>query len=187
MNLFLVERDLELLVQALSDNRCHNQAKEIVQVLSTVVMDRMGESILKHDGKAMKRAHPHHPLTVWAGSSGQAFRLMYDVAVHCLKEHYYRFNTVSNCKIQLAQLKEFRYSIPNLDNSTYCLCLPDNYVTAAGSKIISDLESTVKLYRHYCFYMKRMQLDKYTRRGLPPWLVEASKIKYIWCSEPVPF
>ena len=187
MNLFLVERRDELIAQALNDKRLHNQAKECCQLMVTACIVRGIGSVTKANGELAKGWTPNHPMCKWVAGSGQAYRLTYDVAVQCLIEHYYRFGTVSTLTHQLRQLKQYRNSIPDLDNFTYCLCLPDEYIQAVGSKYTDDLEVAVKCYRHYCYYNKRMQLDQYTKRDLPPWLVSASKIRYPWCSEPVPF
>lgn len=186
MNLFLTERYEELIAQALSDNRLHNQAKECCQIMVSAVRVRMGESITKADGSLAKGWHDSHVMCRWAASSGQAYRLLFDVAVHCLREHHYRFGTASELTVQLKQLRNYRYSIENLDNPQYCLCLPEPYIIAAGSKFTEDIEVAIKLYRHYCYHNKMMHLANYTRRPLPPWLSEPKKIRYVWCSEGVP-
>lgn len=186
MNLFLVERHPDLIARALNDTRCHNQAKECVQMMSTAILN-IGRNIYKSDGTLMRVAHPHHPLTKWVAQSGQAYRLMYDVAVQCVLEHRHRFGTVSKLAYQLRQLKEYRYAFPNRDNFSYCLCLPDEYIHLAGGKYVTDLDQVVKLYRSYMYLQKRMQLDKYTKRQMPQWLLNCVNIKDVRCSELAPF
>ena len=186
MQLFLVEKEPELIARALDDKRCFKQALECVQVMSTTILN-IGRPIYKSDGTIMRVSHANHPLTKWTAHSGQAFRLMYDVSVHCLIEHQRRFGTKSKLTVQLKQLKDYRHAFPNRDNFSYCLCLPDVYIKAAGSKTLTDLDKVVKLYRHYCWHIKRMQLDKYTTVVAPAWLLFENKISDIWCSELAPF
>lgn len=186
MQLFLVEREPDLIARALDDRRLNKQALEGVQLMSNVVIG-MGESILKANGEPMKPWNPNHPLCRWTAYSGQAFRLVYDVSVECLIEHHHRFGSSSDLMVQLRQLKEYRYRVPDIPDFFYCLCLPDEYLEAVGARGLSDLDKVVKLYRHYCWHIKRMQLDNYSKRVLPQWLIFYDKIGDVRCSELTPF
>ena len=180
MNVFLIEADSALVGVGLDDKRCFKQALEGVQILSTVVNEHLGGVILKDDGEPVKSTHKNHPCIKWAAQSGSAFRLLYNISVHCLIEHRYRFGTTSKLKTPLAQLKEFRYAIES-DVVNYPVCLPDEYKNQLlgippTSPYSNDLNKVVKAYRHYCAYQKQMANYKYTKRVQPLWLRDTSLI-----------
>lgn len=198
MNLFIIEVSPDKVAKSLDDSRCLNQAKEIIQMMSTSLFVAYNAKVLRSSERVDEPifnpevfwlpTHENHPVTRWISDSKQAWEFAYKVAVYCVAEHYNRFGTYSVTFSNA--LRQIKYIIERHGGttapafiredhaSTWPLCVEERIrcaflkipYEAVGDtpRVINDFSCSVKAYRYY--YSKFKNPSRYTNRLRPQWL-----------------
>lgn len=175
MNVFLIEDTPEAIAQALDDTRCHKQAVECFQMLAASLAKKEVTNILRLDdsGTPVPMKHGNigsHPATVWVEHSRESFKLVYNLGIECMREHKYRFDTVSDKLVyQARQIKPLFETIPF---PTEHICWYPLMTVEQGDETkrwspCFEWRLAKKVYQlHYSL----KKPTKFTRRQPPSWL-----------------
>ncbi len=158
MNIFILDKDIELCSQYHNDKHIVKMILEETQLLSTTI---------NHFGKSgpYKTTHLNHPSAKWTRESSANFNWLCEHAIALSREYTYRYNKIHKCESLIRNMSGRTLEIfgNNLDKSLYtpfALCMPDEYKTS----------DAVSSYRNYYMNDKR-DIAKWTRRDIPHWWI----------------
>lgn len=166
MNIFVSNLDPELCAMEHCSTHVVKQILENYQMLSTV------HRRYRRDGECdelglYKKAHHHHPCTLWAGESFENYMWLYRLT-RALGEIY----TATNGKVHRSEeklldaLSEPPERLPSKGLTSFALAMPDKYKQLGGY----DPERSYQLYLNSKYIDWTTRTDK--RRIKPVWWVE---------------
>lgn len=194
LNIFVTATTTQDCAINLDDKRLFKQSLELVQMMATCVYLDKRTAILKSNNQPVLTVHESHPCTIWIRSSAANFSYAFQLAVHCLSEHAFRFNHDSLDYYELfpllKQLKDFVTVDPKLTKPTnWPACVAEDLRTAywnnlsqperALDKVVPELHDAIVLYRAYMVKYKDLLASKYTRRQRPVWVNEPYLLRHI--------
>lgn len=159
MNIFYLDKDIELSAKYHCDSHVVKMILEYAQLLSTAhrVLDNNDNDIF------YKKTHKNHPCGVWVRDNNSNYEYLYLLFAKLCDEYTARYNKVHLTDKKLREvLKHAPNNIPQGTLTPLPLCMPDEY----------KQEDAVSSYRAY--YMldkaKKMKLN-YTNTNTPSWLM----------------
>lgn len=153
MNLFLLNKDVELNAKQHCNTHTIKMPSELCQMLSTVME-------LHKLPAPMKSTHAHHPCTLWVGKSKQNFEYTIKLCKALCKEYTHRY-------LKTHKVEEYLKSIiipdlPDLGLTEFAQAMPEQY---------RDVDP-VKAYRNYYINDKLCKDGwrwEYKNRETPNW------------------
>ena len=157
MNIFVLDRNVDALVQAHVDKHVVKMILEHAQMLSTAVRLTLPEDKV---GPAYKASYQKHPCTLWVMEALENWLWLREVTIRLNEEFMYRFDKKvwHKSATVVANLP-----IPELEDKSmtpFAMAMPDN---------IKE-DDRVQAYRDYYNTHKR-HLFKWTKRPVPEWVV----------------
>lgn len=107
MNIFVLDSTPEAAARMLCDTHVVSQLKEACQMLATVSRKHGGHVPLKKDGTPYETAHPHHPCTLWSGTTLRNWTWLVEHAEAAADEYMRRFGNDNDCVRVLGELAQF--------------------------------------------------------------------------------
>ncbi len=176
MNIFYLDKDVQLCAQQHCDRHVVSQCKEYAQILSTAhrIVDGY-EYIDNSSGRNIKRwkllddretglyksTHYNHRSVVWCRQSQQNYYWLYQLFLRLLAEYKFRYNKVHAC----TKLIPFLGLAPRkIDWKLFTEPTP-----AMPTKYIVNNDS-MQSYRNY-YNGDKVHLHNWTNRPTPEWIV----------------
>lgn len=154
MNIFRLDEDSKICAQYHCDKHVVKMILEYAQILSTAhrVLDNNNSEEL------YKATHVNHPSTIWARTTSENYKWLYDLFLALLDEYTFRYNKFHNTSRLLDILSELPYNIKIDEQTKFPLAMPDN----------CKLGNVVDSYRNY-YLLEKYSFAKWTRRDKPYW------------------
>ena len=156
MNIFHLHKDPRICAEYHCDKHVVKMILETGQMLSTAYRKNFD------DGEELyKTAYPHHPMTIWVGSSGTNFywsiqlldQLLYQYTMRYKKVHKtMRISSLFHSKYKLWHEWETEFTPPPL-------CMPDEY----------KCDSYIQSYKDY-YVGEKKRFAKYTSVDTPDFM-----------------
>lgn len=113
MNIFAVDHCPKAAARALCDQHVVKMALESAQMLSCI------------NGGPYKPTHPHHPCTVWAGSSAENYLWLVEHGIELCREYTRRWGRYHQCQRVLEQLRPVPGFIMNDFHTPFVQAMPE--------------------------------------------------------------
>lgn len=152
MNIFVLDRDIELCARYHCDRHVNKMILESVQLLCTVLNERGFAT-------PYKSTHRKHPCTLWVDRSYDNFLWLAELADALNREYRYRYKKKrDHASIRvLHDILPLRYESTGL--TEFAQAMPDEY------KVEGD---AVAAYRAY-YHGDKHAIARWTRRQAPGW------------------
>lgn len=157
MNIFILDTDVGANARAHCDKHVVKMILESAQMLCTIANELGVDS-------PYKSTHKHHPSTVWAASSKDNYKWLYDLMLALNEEFMYRFGHTKN------HLSVDKF-LAGVNMSDVLDKLSDDGLTPFAQAMPDEYKNSdaVKAYRDYYNGVKR-DILKYTKRAMPYWV-----------------
>lgn len=152
MNIFLLDKDMQLNVQYHCDKHVIKMILEAAQIASTVHW-------LTNSEGPYKPTHKNHPLVVWACESMLAYRYVVRYGLALCKEYTHRYGKIHKTESKLLWLKENEPSIPVKPTKFTIVVAPDCLVK----------DDRVLSYRRY-YIRHKLHMLSWKNRPVPTWI-----------------
>jgi hypothetical protein len=156
MNIFVLDRDIQLCAQYHNDKHCTKMILEHVQLLSTACR-------LNGIDAGYKPCHINHPCSVWVRESKANWLWLFSLTVALHREYQYRWQKTTNHKSFDVLLTLPVPKLPELKLTRFARAMP-NEVKIPGRN------GVIKSYRNY-YRQSKQHLATWTRRDVPPWFL----------------
>lgn len=166
MNIFAVSRHPRKCARALDDKRLNKMILETTQIICTVINKREGSKVTPY-----QNSHPTNELTLWAESSDDHVRWLYDLGIAYGEEIIYRHGKKHACHLVLEGLT-FRW--PWIEDAPEFMCGEIKFYNRARHLKLGLDFTHLPVHKAYREYLKaRWPKDKrkpvWTRRNPPKW------------------
>jgi len=153
MNIFVLDKSIELSAQYHCDKHVVKMILEYAQLLSTAVRESGLDA-------GYKSTHKNHPCNIWARNSLSNWLWLKDLAKALNDEYRYRYNKTINHKSWdiIKTLPEPK--IDDIGLTQFPLCMPEEYKNPLDA---------VESYRTY-YICEKSNILVWTKRGNPWWL-----------------
>ena len=154
MNIFRLDDNPIICSQYHCDKHVVKMILEYAQILSTAhrVLDNNSSEEL------YKATHINHPSTIWAMTTSENYKWLYNLFLAVLDEYTFRYNKFHSSSRLLDILSLLPYNIKIAEQTELPLAMPDN----------CKLGSVVDSYRNY-YLIEKYSLAKWTKRDKPYW------------------
>lgn len=154
MNIFRLDNDPIVCAKYHCDKHVVKMILEYAQILSTAhrVLDNNNNEDL------YKATHINHPSTIWARTTSENYRWLYNLFLSLLDEYTFRYNKFHRTSRLLDILSLLPYNIKIAGQTELPLAMPDN----------CKLGSVVDSYRNY-YLIEKFSFAKWTKRDKPYW------------------
>ena len=163
MNIFFLDKDPKTNAKYHCNKHVIKQLLEQFQMLSTA--HRILDNIPNEDDSVLyKIAHKNHPSTIWARSSDENYKWLYDSTIALCDEYTYRYGKIHKSDTRLRErLKKLPNNISRGELTPPPQCMPDAY------KHDATFDGTMQAYHDYYINEKNHML-KYKNRDVPYFL-----------------
>jgi aminopeptidase-like protein len=166
MNIFLLDKNLEICATYHCNKHIISQIKESCQLLSTAHRVLDGKLIDKkwiHPDKIIndiiyKATHINHPSAIWARQSKANYLFLFELLSRLSEEYTYRYNKIHASTRLFDVLKNAPINISNNALTDVPQCMPD----------YCKLHDTVEAYRNY-YKLEKRHIAIWKNRDVPYW------------------
>lgn len=158
MNIFVLSRNIRLCAIYHADRHVVKMILELAQILCAAhtVLDGVKEI---EEVPLYKLTHKNHPCTIWARSSSENYKWLYDLFYELCEEYTYRYKKTHLCSTKFRDILAFvPKNIPIGPMTPFALAMPDECKT----------ENAIESYRNYYKTHKR-HLCTWSKRDVPEW------------------
>ena len=151
MNIFMLDKDLEINAQYMVDKHVVKMPLESAQILCSALH-------LSGQDAPYKLTHKNHPCCVWCRTSIDNWLYLKCLALEICKEYTYRYGKIHKAELIIRSLET--PNLTSIGRTELPSCMDKNYV-------VSD--DVVENYRNY-YKNGKKNIHSWKRREVPDWI-----------------
>ncbi len=158
MNIFVLSKNLKRCAMYHVDSHVIKLILESAQILCSahIILDSV---FVIDDVQLYKLTHKNHPCTIWARTTSENYKWLYNLFVCLCEEYTYRYGKIHLTERKLRKvLENTPKNITEGKMTDFALAMPD----------YCKRETVVESYRKY-YVSEKIHLFKWTKRDVPYW------------------